>query len=109
MSIYKSIYAETDTPHQGFAPGSPEAIAAIDRVGAAINGKNWDPGAYLKAKPPTDRSELLTEDDVRWIRKMHRQGVPVSKIAEGHSVSYSTVYNVIRGHSWAHVPDEVES
>jgi predicted transcriptional regulator len=45
----------------------------------------------------------LTPAQVRWARKLHREGLAQSRIAERLKVSQSTVSNLIRGITYRRV------
>jgi IS30 family transposase len=51
-------------------------------------------------------SAKLTEAQVRQIRRLHREGAAVKRIAEAFGVSTVTVQSIIQRKSWKHVRDE---
>lgn len=95
-----------------FPKGSPEARAAIERAGRmkCNGGSKWKPGAHMTAPRPRERVEgALSEEHIPVIRRMHRNGTSIVEIAKEFRVSKGAIYDVIKGKSWAHVPDEVQS
>jgi hypothetical protein len=46
---------------------------------------------------------VLTEDKVRQIKEMYRNGSKVKEISEAISVKKGTINHVIYGHNWTHV------
>lgn len=91
----------------GLPPGSPEAKAAIHRVGAALNGKAWALGAVIETtKTDAHRpgQERLTDDQVRQIkREIKEKRKNFRRIAAEHNVSYYLVKSISRGASYPDV------
>ena len=61
---------------------------------------------HLSLSPRRMRgNEVLTEDDVRMIRRCHREGARMNVIANELGVAPTTVSNAARGTSWAWVDE----
>lgn len=48
----------------------------------------------------------LTDDKVRQIRQMHREGWSIARLAKEFGVGVSTMNQVVKGITWKHVKDE---
>lgn len=55
--------------------------------------------------PPGEEHPMskLTEDDVRAIRALVGQGVPVASVSREFGVAPTQVYRILRGETWKHV------
>jgi hypothetical protein len=73
-----------------------ENVRDVDRLGHRPKGT---------ASP----SNRLTEVAVRAIRQMHRSGIGYKRIAKAHSISPATAYDIIKGRTWGHLDDGVQS
>ena len=94
-------------------PGSPEAAAAIARVGRELCGAGWRPGTVIESthgESKKDGNHRLTEDRVREIKRaLRRDGKKLREVAVEFGTSIHTIKAISRGAAWTDVEidDEV--
>lgn len=83
-------------------------------VGFAVRGETWPD---VTVEPPcettrgfspgeTHAGSTLDEETVIEMRRQHRYGsTTIAELADKHGVSYSAVYNAVRGRNWSCVDD----
>lgn len=84
-------------------------------IGLITKGKNWkhvigesesisltDPLRRSKSGE-SNSSAKLTENDVRYIRQLHNEGVQTKVISTQFSVTRETIYHILNGLTWKHI------
>lgn len=75
-------------------------------------GSHADNMADMVKKDRQAKGELhsktkLTDDNVREIHRLYSEGVKQNIIAQKFNMSVSSIYNIVKGRRWKHIPDAV--
>lgn len=73
---------------------------------ASAKKRTYGPHHGNFAKGSRHHKAKLNEDIVRHIRRLHKQGMRGSEIADSHGINRSVICEVLSGKAWAHVPFE---
>lgn len=82
-------------------------VENLEWVTYAENNRHALATGLSKQRGATHSRAILTEDDVRCMRRLYAEGVGSTAIARRFSLHLSTVNNVVRRQWWKHVPEEV--
>jgi uncharacterized protein YjcR len=66
-------------------------------------------GTHTTRRGSAIGNSKLTDDCVRGIRKLARQGHTADDLAHRYGVSVSNVRTILQGKTWKHVTDEEEA
>ena len=90
----------------------PDRLARGDRNGSRLHPESRQRGAAHWTNTCPDKlargsrngSAKLTDEIVLAMRRMYGPGVTVRTVADAFSVPYPTVYEILRGTHWSHLP-----
>ena len=63
----------------------------------------------VKENKGKDKRKKVTEEQVRQIREQKNAGASISQLAKDFGLSYSGMYWIVKGNTWANLDKEVES
>jgi len=63
----------------------------------------------VKENKGKDKRKKVTEEQVREIREQKNVGASISQLAKDFGLSYSGMYWIVKGNTWANLDKEVES
>jgi Mor family transcriptional regulator len=104
----RRLYVEEGWSHEDLSMHYEVSHSTIRH---ALSGKTWGhvPGIVLARRPGmigvSHGMAMLTEDEVYEIRALHRSGMSGCAIARKYEVSSTTIYGIIKGRLWSHLPD----
>ena len=81
-------------------------VENLEWVTYAENNRHSLATGLSKQRGETHSRAILTEDDVRLMRRLYAQGMRQTEIARRFSLHLSTVNNVVRRLWWKHIPEE---